>query len=187
MLAGAAGRHDFADGRRAPNKRQAPAGVSCCRLLGGHCHGHLQFLDVSPLDDHVCHGMYRLDAFALYFKRLFLTATAFVLLMGAEFSERFEHGVAEFYALVMFCATGMLVIASVNDFILLFRRARTRHDHVLHPDQLPPPTGSIARSGHQVSDPRRARQRVHGLRDRLYFRDDRHHELRHVAWACWPA
>ena len=73
-----------------------------------------------PKDTTFCHGMYKLDAFAIYFKRLFLTATAFVLLMGAEFSERFEHGVAEFYALVMLCATGMLVIASVNDFILLF-------------------------------------------------------------------
>ncbi len=29
-------------------------------------------------------------------------------------------GVAEFYALLMFCAVGMLLIASVNDFILLF-------------------------------------------------------------------
>ena len=43
-----------------------------------------------------------------------------VLLMGAEFAERFETGVAEFYALVLLAATGMLVIASVNDFILLF-------------------------------------------------------------------
>jgi NADH-quinone oxidoreductase subunit N len=73
-----------------------------------------------PLNETFFHGMYRLDTFALFFKRLFLLATAFVLLMGAEFAERFETGVAEFYALVLLCATGMLVIASVNDFILLF-------------------------------------------------------------------
>jgi NADH-quinone oxidoreductase subunit N len=73
-----------------------------------------------PLEETFFHGMYRLDAFALFFKRLFLLATAFVLLMGAEFAERFEAGQAEFYALVLLCATGMLVIASVNDFILLF-------------------------------------------------------------------
>src|SRR5438105_15082894 len=42
------------------------------------------------------------------------------LVMAAEFSPRIESGVAEFYALLMFCATGMLLIASVNDFILLF-------------------------------------------------------------------
>lgn len=75
---------------------------------------------LQPVDRALFHGMYRCDAFALYFKRLFLLATAFVLLMGAEFAERFETGVAEFYALVLLAATGMLVIASVNDFILLF-------------------------------------------------------------------
>lgn len=75
---------------------------------------------LTPLDRPLFHGMYRLDAFALFFKRLFLIATAFVLLMGAEFAEQFETGVAEFYALVLLAATGMLVIASVNDFILLF-------------------------------------------------------------------
>jgi NADH-quinone oxidoreductase subunit N len=80
----------------------------------------LYSLMLVPLKHTFFYGMYRLDAFALFFKRLFLLATAFVLLMGAEFSERFEAGQPEFYALVLLCATGMLVIASVNDFILLF-------------------------------------------------------------------
>jgi NADH-quinone oxidoreductase subunit N len=75
---------------------------------------------IRPLDELFFHGMYRLDAFALFFKRLFLLATAFVLLMGTAFADRFETGVAEFYALVLLCATGMLLTASVNDFILLF-------------------------------------------------------------------
>ena len=73
-----------------------------------------------PLADARFHGLYRLDEFALFFKRLFLLATALVLLMGAEFSRRIETGVAEFYTLILFCATGMLLIASVNDFFLLF-------------------------------------------------------------------
>jgi NADH-quinone oxidoreductase subunit N len=75
---------------------------------------------LQPLDDTFFHGMYRFDAFALYFKRLFLLALTMVLVMAADFSPRIESGVAEFYALLMFCATGMLIIASVNDFILLF-------------------------------------------------------------------
>ncbi len=75
---------------------------------------------LKPMEETFFHGMYRLDAFALYFKRLFLLATMFVLVMGTEFSPRIEAGVAEFYALVLFCATGMLLIGSVNDFILLF-------------------------------------------------------------------
>jgi NADH-quinone oxidoreductase subunit N len=75
---------------------------------------------IQPVDEPFFHGMFRLDPFALYFKRLFLLALAVVLLMAAEFSPRIESGVVEFYALLMFCATGMLLIASVNDFILLF-------------------------------------------------------------------
>lgn len=76
---------------------------------------------IQPIHDETFfHGMYRLDAFALYFKRLFLLALAMVLVMAAEFSPRIESGMNEFYALLMFCATGMLLIASVNDFILLF-------------------------------------------------------------------
>ena len=73
-----------------------------------------------PTDDTFFHGMYRFDAFALYFKRLSLLALTMVLVMAAEFSKRLETGAAEFYALLMFCATGMLLLASVNDFILLF-------------------------------------------------------------------
>jgi len=75
---------------------------------------------VQPVSDTFFHGMYRLDTFALYFKRLFLGALTIVLVMSAEFSDRIEAGVAEFYALLLFCATGMLILASVNDFILLF-------------------------------------------------------------------
>src|SRR5271169_2662959 len=75
---------------------------------------------IQPVPDTFFHGMFRLDPFALYFKRLFLLALAAVLLMAAEFSPRIESGVVEFYALLMFCAVGMLLIASVNDFILLF-------------------------------------------------------------------
>jgi NADH-quinone oxidoreductase subunit N len=75
---------------------------------------------ITPVDDSLFHGMYRLDPFALFFKRLFLAATALVLVAGAEFSERLETGIAEFYALILLAATGMLFVASANDFIMLF-------------------------------------------------------------------
>lgn len=78
------------------------------------------FLINPVIDTTFFRGAYRLDALALFFKRLFLLVTAGVLVAGAEFSDRFEAGVAEFYALVLLAATGMLLIASVNDFILLF-------------------------------------------------------------------
>ncbi|HUI07235.1 MAG TPA: NADH-quinone oxidoreductase subunit N [Verrucomicrobiae bacterium] len=75
---------------------------------------------VQPIGGTFFHGMVRLDAFALFFQRLFLLALTMVLVMAAEFAERIESGVAEFYALLLFCAAGMLILASVNDFILLF-------------------------------------------------------------------
>jgi hypothetical protein len=82
----------------------------------------LQPVDESrtPIAEQMFHGMYRLDAFALYFKRLFLGALTIVLIMSAEYSDRLETGVAEFYALLLLCASGMMMLASVNDFILLF-------------------------------------------------------------------
>jgi NADH-quinone oxidoreductase subunit N len=65
-------------------------------------------------------GTYRIDAFALFFKRLFLLITALVLAVAAEFSPRLEHGVTEHYVLLLFAAVGMLVLSSAADFILLF-------------------------------------------------------------------
>jgi NADH-quinone oxidoreductase subunit N len=37
-----------------------------------------------------------------------------------EFADRFEAGIAEFYALILFALSGMLFAASANDFALLF-------------------------------------------------------------------
>jgi NADH-quinone oxidoreductase subunit N len=65
-------------------------------------------------------GMYVLDALALFFKRFFLVAALLVLLMSIEFADRFEAGIAEFYALVLFALAGMMFAASANDFCLLF-------------------------------------------------------------------
>jgi NADH-quinone oxidoreductase subunit N len=98
-----------------PNKRMI--GYMAASFVAIAC---LYSLALQPVDETFFHGTYRFDSFALFFKRLFLAALAIVLVMSAEFSERIESGVAEFYALLMFCATGMLVLASVNDFILLF-------------------------------------------------------------------
>ena len=65
-------------------------------------------------------GTFQVDAFALFFKRIFLFSTSVVLVLASEFSPRLEHGVAEHYVLLLLAATGMLVLASVTDFILLF-------------------------------------------------------------------
>ncbi|NBV23394.1 MAG: NADH-quinone oxidoreductase subunit N [Proteobacteria bacterium] len=63
---------------------------------------------------------YVLDGLALWFKRFFLIAALLVLIMATEFSNRFETGQSEFFALTLFALAGMMFAASANDFMLLF-------------------------------------------------------------------
>jgi NADH-quinone oxidoreductase subunit N len=65
-------------------------------------------------------GMYRFDALAHVFKMLFLAATIIVLVMSVDFARQLQSGRAEFYALICFACVGMMVLASANDFVLLF-------------------------------------------------------------------
>ncbi len=68
----------------------------------------------------VFEGMYVLDDLALFFKRFFLFAALIVLVMSVDFAERFDSGIAEYYALILFALSGMMLAASANDFTLLF-------------------------------------------------------------------
>jgi NADH-quinone oxidoreductase subunit N len=65
-------------------------------------------------------GLYVQDAFALFFKRLFLVAAIIVLVMAVEFADRLPGGVSEYYSLIVFALTGMMFAASANDLSLLF-------------------------------------------------------------------
>jgi NADH-quinone oxidoreductase subunit N len=64
--------------------------------------------------------MYALDGLALFFKRFFLLAALMVLLISAEFADRIQAGIAEYYSLVLFALLGMMFASSANDFALLF-------------------------------------------------------------------
>ncbi len=63
---------------------------------------------------------YVLDPLALFFKRFFLVAAVLVLIMAAEFADRIEAGISEYYSLILFALAGMMFAASANDFTLLF-------------------------------------------------------------------
>jgi NADH-quinone oxidoreductase subunit N len=65
-------------------------------------------------------GMFVRDGLALFFKRFFLMAGIFTLIMSVEFAERIRMGVSEFYALTLFALTGMMFAASANDLIMVF-------------------------------------------------------------------
>jgi NADH-quinone oxidoreductase subunit N len=65
-------------------------------------------------------GMFTQDALALFFKRLFLAAALFVVLMAVEFRDRIALGHGEFHVLVLMALAGLMCAASANDFVLMF-------------------------------------------------------------------
>jgi NADH-quinone oxidoreductase subunit N len=80
--------------------------------------GKLHFV---PVDATVAFNKsYVLDSLALFFKRFFLIAAVFVLIMAAEFADRIEAGISEYYSLILFALAGMMFASSANDFTLLF-------------------------------------------------------------------
>ncbi len=64
--------------------------------------------------------MFVQDDLAMFFKRLFLLAGLFVMVMAVEFSPRLPGGVSEYFSLILFALLGMMFAASANDFAVLF-------------------------------------------------------------------
>ena len=60
------------------------------------------------------------DGAAKFFHLFFLAVAALVLWMGEEAQEPMPHGRGEFVVLPLFTTTGLMLLASVNDFMLLF-------------------------------------------------------------------
>ncbi len=63
---------------------------------------------------------FRMDPFAVYFYYLFLAGAAVAVLISVKYLEieREDHG--EFYALILFCVTGMMGMVSGNDVVLIY-------------------------------------------------------------------
>jgi NADH-quinone oxidoreductase subunit N len=74
----------------------------------------------NPGTQQAFNNSYVIDPLALYFKRFFLLAAIFVLIMSVDFADRIQAGISEFYALILFALSGMLFAASTNDFIMVF-------------------------------------------------------------------
>ena len=64
-------------------------------------------------------GTVSIDALSQFFKLVFLAVSLIVSLASIKYTENSDH-TEEFYALVLFATLGMMVVASSNDFILLF-------------------------------------------------------------------
>ncbi len=64
--------------------------------------------------------MFVVDGFGRYFKGLFLVIAAVVIVMTREFEDRLSAPLGAFYMLLFTALLGMLIVASVNDLLLLF-------------------------------------------------------------------
>ncbi len=80
--------------------------------------GVLQLVEVPPAGA-TFQRMFLLDPFAAYFKTLFLLTAAVVVLMTREFRPLAERA-GSFYLLLFTAVLGALVLASVNDLLMLF-------------------------------------------------------------------
>lgn len=60
------------------------------------------------------------DKFSLFFKYLVLGTVAAVVLMSTDYVKRLERFQGEYYALVLFSATGMMLLASTTELITIY-------------------------------------------------------------------
>jgi NADH-quinone oxidoreductase subunit N len=65
-------------------------------------------------------GIFILDTFAVFFKLIILAGTALVVLISVKYLEIEEAHTGEYYALLLFCGVGMMLLASGRDLIVLF-------------------------------------------------------------------
>jgi NADH-quinone oxidoreductase subunit N len=71
-------------------------------------------------DDKGFQGMVVLDNFALFLTLVIGYATGLVLLLSIDYVQRRGLETGEFYILVLFAATGMVIMAGANDLIVVF-------------------------------------------------------------------
>ncbi len=76
--------------------------------------------DAAAENTGVLAGTLVVDKFALFFKFLFIGAAAVVGLMSVDYLQRIERFRTEFYALMLYSATGMMLMAATVELITLY-------------------------------------------------------------------
>lgn len=69
--------------------------------------------------DALFNGMFIVDNYSIFFKILFLTGAALVVMGSSSYVEKMGNQY-EYYSLVVFAALGMMIMASAGDFITLY-------------------------------------------------------------------
>jgi len=68
----------------------------------------------------VFRGAYSVDAFATYFKLAFLGAAIVVAVFSIPAIREWESGKGEFFALLLSCTFGMMLMAGANDLLMMY-------------------------------------------------------------------
>jgi NADH-quinone oxidoreductase subunit N len=88
--------------------------------LGGIAVAALITVGIDPGVTLFWGGVSKWDGAAKFFHLFFLAVAALVIWMGEEVQEPVHHGGGEFVILPLFTTAGLMMLSSVNDFILLF-------------------------------------------------------------------
>lgn len=83
----------------------------------------LLWFDLSGGDATQMRGMFNtlvVDKFSLFFKFLLIAAAAVVILSSTDYVKKFARFQAEYYALVLFATTGMMLLASTTELITIY-------------------------------------------------------------------
>ena len=73
--------------------------------------------DVAPAS--VLAGTLSVDRFALFFNFLVLAATALVIVASTDYVKRMQQFRGEYYGLILFSATGMMLLAAATELITI--------------------------------------------------------------------
>ncbi len=65
-------------------------------------------------------GAYVIDSFAGSFKLVLLTAAFLVILLSVDYLRRLERGFGEYFALLLFSLTGMMLLTGAFDLIIIY-------------------------------------------------------------------
>src|SRR5712692_7297695 len=87
-----------------------PLGIATCGVL----------LQAGYVGQTAFGGFLVLDGFSLYFPALFLLSAFLVLLSPTTFADRAELIEAEFYIMVLFCTSGLMLMASGNELMSIY-------------------------------------------------------------------
>ena len=80
----------------------------------------LDGVGLAPVNEGVLKDILVVDNFSLFFKFLFLGVSALVILASADYVKKFHRFQTEYLVLVLYSATGMMVMASAVELITMY-------------------------------------------------------------------